>query len=438
MKSWFKKPTGAILITASLIVFMAISNGCSQKPQKTPTNKLTVWHWMTDRKAALEKLAQKYKNETGVEVEFKLFFPADIYSSKVIAAARAKNLPDIFGILGEKKTVASFISAGHILDLTPYMQADDSAWKKKFYPKTLEVVIFPENNKNKVKPGIYGVPIDTTIMQFIYNKTLLEKASINTETPVQSFDDFIRVAKQVKETTGVDGFVCGFGESWLLNALATEWAVNIMGQDNFVKTIKGEIPYNNSQWLQVFSLFETLRNSGIFPPNVGSMNNKESEDAFSKEKAVFSFNGSWAVNVYNQKNPNLNYGFFSLPEITDSHPIKVWGGSGSTFRVNAYSQQKELAVAFLKWLSSKDQQEYLIEKTNNLPAIRGCDKKLSPLLLSLLKNIDHLTHPDTWDVNENSRVLEILNRGLQQIIMGIKTAKEVAEEVQQVKERVSK
>ena len=168
------------------------------------------------------------------------------------------------------------------------------------------------------------------------------------------------------------------------------------------------------------------------------MNNKESEDAFSKGKAVFSFNGSWAVNVYNQINPNLEYGFFALPEITDQHPVKVWGGSGSTFRVNAYSNKKEKAVNFLKWLTSKEQQEFLIVKTNNLPAIRGCEEKLSPVLIPLLKNIDHLTHPDTWGVNEHSRVIEIMNRGLQQIIMGIKKPEKVAEEIQKVKERMSR
>jgi raffinose/stachyose/melibiose transport system substrate-binding protein len=438
MKSLFHLSAKAKITALCLVVFSAALSGCGQQAKEPAEAKLIVWHWMTDRKPALEELAAKYKSETGVEVEFKLFFPADIYSSKVIAAARAKNLPDIFGILGEKKTAASFIKAGHILNLSPYMSDNDSAWKNKFYPNTLKVTTFPEDNASGVKAGIYGVPLDTTIMQFVYNKSLFARAGLPDETTIDSFDNFLTVAKAITQASEASGFVCGFGEGWLLNALATEWAINIMGERDFIRTIQGEIPYTSDKWLKVFSLFKTLRDSGILPPNIGAMNNKESEDAFSKGKAAFSFNGSWAVNVYNQINPNLDYGFFSLPKASDQHPVKIWGGSGSTFRVNAHSRQKEKAVDFLKWLTAKEQQKYLITKTNNLPAIKGCEEHLSPLLASLLKNLDHLTHPDAWPINENSRVLEIMNRGLQQIIMGIKSPQEVAQEIQQVKERITR
>jgi len=391
---------------------------------------------MTDRKQAFEELARLYKEQTGIEVEFKLFFPAGIYSTKVIAAARANNLPDIFGILGEKKTVASFVKAGHILNLSPYMTANDAAWKKRFYPATLAVTVFDTANHYGIAAGIYGVPIDTTIMQFVYNKSLFEKAGLNPESAPVTFEDFLSAAKQIKSATGTDGFICGWGEGWLLNALATEWAINIMGEQKFLATIAGEIPYTDPDWIKVFSLFAIMRESGIFPANIASMNNKEAEDAFAKEKAAFSFNGSWAVNVYKQRNPDLNYGFFGLPEVSDNYPIKLWGGSGSTFMVNARSSKKEKAIDFLNWLTSKQQQIFLIKETNNLPAIIGCDDSLPPLLLGLLSSFDYLTHPDVWPQNENSRVLEIMNRGLQQIIMGIKEPSEVAREVQEVKERI--
>ena len=79
------------------------------------------WH-------VVDPLAEKYESETGVKVDFKLFFPPDIYSQKVIAAARAGNLPDMFGVLGEKRMLASFVKAGHILDLTPFMKEDGNIW----------------------------------------------------------------------------------------------------------------------------------------------------------------------------------------------------------------------------------------------------------------------------------------------------------------------
>lgn len=417
------------------LIALSILVGCT--PQNiSREKKIVIWHWMIDRKGALEELAIRYKKQTGVTVEFKLFFPPDIYSQKVVAAARAGTLPEIFGILGEMKTLGSFIAAGHILNLMPFMEEAGGEWRNSFYPQTLEVVTFREKNTYGVASGVYGVPIDTTMMQFLYHKDLFKKGGINPEIPPETFEEFVRYAQSVKEKTGAYGFICGWGEGWLLNCLATEWAMNLMGEERFIKTIEGEVKYTDEDWVKVFSLFAQLRDSGILAPNITTMINKEAEDAFAKDKAVFSFNGSWSVNVYQQLNPNLEYAFFPLPKIVLSRPVRIWGGAGSAFMVNAKSPFRNEAVKFLRWLTSKEQQEFLILKTNNLPAIRGCETNLSPLLKTLVDDFNKLTHPNIWPRNEDSRVLEVMNTGLQQIILGLTTPQKLARDIQETKERV--
>ncbi len=418
-----------------LLCLFIITSGCtsSHKPTK---EKLIIWHWMVDRQDAFQKLAKEYEKESGINVEFKLFFPPDIYSQKVIAAARAGTLPDIFGILGEKRTFASFIKAGHILDLTPYMKENDSSWQKIFYPQTLRLVVFKDNNTYNIKPGIYGVPIDTTLLSFIYNRTLFKKAGLDPDTPPQTFEEFINDAKIVKNKLGVDGFVCGWGEGWLLNALATEWAINLMGEKKFLQTIEGKIPYTDSDWIKVFSYFAILREAGILAEGIATMTNKEAEDAFSKEKAAFSFNGSWAVNVYRKLAPNLDYAFFPLPKVSDEFPVKVWGGAGSSFMVNARSFNKEKAVKFLRWLTAREQQKTLIKETNNLPSVKNCEEELPLVLKNLTSEFGSFTHPDIWPKNEHSQVIEVINRGLQQVVMGIKDPEEIAKDIQKIKERI--
>lgn len=428
MKYYFK-------LIAVLLVTVFISAGCSnQRPQ---SDKITVWHWMNDRKDVLDDRAKEYQSQTGVEVEFKLFSPPDIYAQKVIAAARAGRLPDVFGILGEKKTMVSFIKAGYILDITPYMSSDGRAWERSFYPQALRVVSFKRNNKYDLKPGIYAVPMDLTVMEFLYNKDLFSQAGLDPDKPPASFEEFIAYAKQIKEVTGADGFVCGWGEGWLLNALATEWAINIMGEDKFFKTIAGEVSYTDPDWIETFSLFKQIKEADILTSDITTMINKESEDFFSKGKAGFSFNGSWAVNVYKQLSGDFDYKFFPLPEV-GSRPVKIWGGAGSSFMINARSAHKGKVVDFLKWLTDKPQQEYLAVQTNNLPAIKGLESSLSDTLKDLAADIGMLTHPNIWPDNEDSRVLEIMNKGLQQIVMGIKSPQELAQEIQKVKERVLK
>ena len=303
---------------------MAFFSGCSHKTsEKTVT--LTVWHWMTDRDAAFQELAATYTEETGVQVNFELYAPSDAYSQKVRAAAQGQSLPDIFGILGEKRDFASFIKAGHILDLTPYMEESSNYWKNTFFDKALAVNEFSEGNSYGVKPGIYGVPIDIMTIQMLYNKHLFKALGLNPDNPPLDFADFIDIGKKISEinnagsagNSGIDGInlqgmVSGWGELWMIDCFANNYAFNIMGKDKVFATIKGEVPYTDSDWIRVLSLFKQMRDSGILAKGIVTMVNKTAEQLFANEKAVFAFNGSWCVNVYKGMNPNLKYGILAM------------------------------------------------------------------------------------------------------------------------------
>lgn len=414
-----------------IIVFLFLF-GCSAPKKEISSKKIIIWHWMTDRQGAFEELANKYKDLTGIEVEFKLFFPPDIYSQKVIAAARAGTLPDIFGVLGEKKMFASFIKAGYILNLAPFIKD----WQERFIQQTLQVNTFKKGNIYGVEPGIYGIPIDSMNIQFLYNKRLFKKAGLNPNRPPKDFKEFIKYAKILKEKLRVNGFVCGWGEVWLIYCLVTEFAINIMGKDKFFDTLRGKVPYTDPEWIKVFSLFKEMRDAQILAPNIVTMINKEAEESFALGKAGFSFNGSWCINVYKKLNPDLEYGVFPLPTVSDKKSVKIWGGAGSSFVVNANSKNKTEAIKFLKWLTEPEQQKFLMEKTLNLPAVKIPLEEVSPILKEFLDDTGNLTHPNVWPLQEDSRVVEVINRGVQQIIMGLKTPEQVALEVQKAKERV--
>ncbi|MCX5715012.1 MAG: extracellular solute-binding protein, partial [Candidatus Omnitrophica bacterium] len=126
---------GLVFMGVAALCIMGLT-GCEPK-NTSGAPVITVWHWMTDRDPAFQELAKKYEVKTGVKVNFELYAPSDAYSQKVRAAAQGVNLPDIFGILGEKRDFGSFIKAGHILDLTPYMEQDQGKWKNSFFAKAL-------------------------------------------------------------------------------------------------------------------------------------------------------------------------------------------------------------------------------------------------------------------------------------------------------------
>ncbi|MDP2653668.1 MAG: extracellular solute-binding protein [Candidatus Omnitrophota bacterium] len=418
-------------IFAVPLLAVLIFHGCSQPPAQKNT-PLVIWHWMTDRHQAFETLARKYEEQTGVKVLFELYAPSDIYSQKVIVAAQARVLPDIFGVLDKKSVFASFIENGFVADLTDEFAKDSGAWEKVIFPKALAVNRFNDGNVYRIKPGIYGVPIDVTNIQMLYNKKLLQKAGI--ADPPATFEDFIEAAAALKRV-GVGGLVSGWGELWMVECFASNYAFNIMGEDKVLATYRGEVPYTDPEWIRVFEIFQTLSQSGALAEGIVTKTNKYAEQDFALERAAFAFNGSWCVNVYKDMNPDLEYGVMLPPAAGSAYPMRIWGGAGSSFVVNDMSGNKEKAVAFLRWITAKEQQTFLAEETKNLPSNKESLASIPKILSEFAATMDFTTHRALWENNEDPVVLEAFNKGVQSIVIGEKTPRQVAEDVQKMKAR---
>ena len=423
-------------MTTCLLLMLICFAGCTQisgcSGSQKPSNKILLWHWMTDRNDTFQALAQQYQKETGIEVDVQLFAPSEQYSQKIIASAQASILPDIYGVLDKKSVVADFINAGLVADLSDAMGADHAQWKNSLFDKALADKQFDAGNTYGVKPGIYGVPIDVTNQQMLYNKKLLAKAGIT--APPQTWADLIKDIQALKRV-GITPFVSGWGELWLLDCFASNYAFNILGEGKIFATYRGEVKYTDPDWIKVFDLFAELRDKGALMEGIVTKGNKYAEQDFALERAAFAFNGAWSVNVYYKMNPNLDYGVIPPPPVNFAHPLKIWGSAGSSFMVNSTSPNKDKAIAFLKWLTAKDQQSVLARETKNLPSNKEALAVVSPILAEFAKGMDQSTHPNIWPLNEDPSVSEAFDKGIQDIIIGQKTPQQVANYVQEVKDR---
>ena len=421
-------------ILCSFTVFLSIFLASCSSQKTSQIKAINIWHWMSDREEVLLELAKKYEDEKGIKVNFELYAPSDAYTQKIRAAAQTNTLPDIFGILGEKRDFASFIKAGHVYNLTPHMEDNGGSWEKKIFEKALAVNVFKKGNSLKVTPGIYGVPIDVTNIQMLYNKDLVEAAGWNPSKPPVTWDEFLELNRLLKEK-GIQGLVSGWGEIWMIDCFASNYAFNIMGEKKVLNTIRGKVPYTDPDWIKVFDLFRQMRDEGVLAGGVVTMVNKTAEQLFANNRAAFAFNGSWCVNVYRSMNPGLNYGAMLPPSASNKFSMMIWGGAGSSFMVNNKSEKALEAVEFLKWLTDTKQQTYLSKSTNNLPSNKDSLKNIPEVLSQFADDMDNTTHPSVWGTSEFPVVIETFNKGIQSIIIGEKTPEQLASEVQAIKER---
>ncbi len=440
----YKKNINVVLSFVCLFMAMFFILGCSGSSSSSSSNSnetnseksedvVKVWHWMTDRQAAFEKLANDYYAQTGVKVVFETYAPTDVYRNKIIAAASGNMLPDIYRPLSDEKELSSYIKSGYIANLTEEM---NDGWKDVFFEKALIPNSFEENNEWSVEPGIYGVPLDVSSLMIYYNKDLFKQAGLDPENPPKTWEEFIEAGKKLR-SAGIQPFVSGFGEAWLIGAFAKSYQWSLFGREGIIDTIDGKIPYTDPRWERIFGLFEEMRNNKMFASGIVTMVNKDAERTFATGRAAMAFNGSWGVNVYKSMNPDLNYGIMYPPSLPDAqYPLLIFGGAGTSLFVNGNSPRKEKAIAFLKWFTQKEQQAYLAKETLNIPANKESAQDLPEILQefsnSITKTFDSLPKIEAWQVTN------YINLNLQSVIIGEKNANQAVTEVQNEKIRQMK
>ena len=433
MKPYFK-----FLILLTLIPAFYGCSAESRKGADLNSKTITLWHWMSDRDDAFHELAKRYENQTQVKVKLELFAPSEAYAQRVKASAQTGTLPDIYGVLGEKRDFASFIRSGYVKNLKDDMDfvapAEKGSWKSSLFEKALSVNEFLAGNEFGVEPGIYGVPLDATTIQMVYNKKLYAKAGLDPNKFPRTWEEFV-ADNRVLRQKGLPGFVSGFGEIWMIDALASNWAMNLMGEKKVFATYEGKVSYTDADWVKIFSLFKQMVDEKILVDGAVTMVNKTAEQTFANERATYAFNGSWCVNVYKGMNPDLDYLPIPPPLISTANPMKVWGGAGSSFVVNDKSAGREEAVKFLKWLTAEDQQTYFSEMTENLPSAKASLKRIGPILSEFADDMENATHPNIYPVHEFPEVTEAFDKGIQSILIGEKTPLQVAQDVQKTKEK---
>ena len=421
------------LLSVLFFCFCLFTVGCSKQEATKDDDAVKIWHWMTDRQAAFEQLSKKYFEQTGVKVVFETYAPTDVYKNKITAAASGKLLPDIFNPISDKRELASYINAGYIADLTDAM---NDGWKDVFFEKSLVQNSFPEGNEWNVKPGIYGVPLDVSTLMIYYNKDLFKQAGLDPENPPATWAEFIEAGKKLR-AAGIQPFVSGFGEAWLIGSFAASYQWTLFGKQGIIDTIEGKIPYTDNRWLKVFKLFEEMKDNKMFASGIVTMVNKDAERTFAIGKAAMALNGSWGVNVYKSMNPNLNYDIMYPPSLPEAkYPLLVFGGDGSSLFVNAMSPRKEKAIEFLKWFTQKEQQTFLAKETLNIPSNKEASQDLPEILKKFSESVNRTF--DALPVLEAWQVTNYININLQSVIIGEKTPETAVKEVQAEKVRQSK
>ncbi|MBZ4644573.1 MAG: ABC-type sugar transport system, periplasmic component [Clostridia bacterium] len=374
--------------------------------------------------AAMEKYKADNPNIT-IEEEI---LSHDAYETKIKTLAAANELPDLFLLKGSM--LSTFIENKLINPLNDLLDKDPE-WKNSFKEGVFDDFTIDDK--------IYGIPFQMMSTHAIYyNKKIFEEAGF-TAFP-KDWDEFKDAVTKIKAKGYVPIALGNKGkwvaESCILSALGdrftgTDWFLSIKEKQG--------AKFTDPEFVNALSALQELAKMGAFNTDMNSIDNEQQRTLYYNGKAAMFFEGGWAVSQVVADAPKE---VIDATELTILPAVKggkgdskaISGGAGWAYNMNSKLNgvKKEAAEALLRALMNKDVAKIAVEN-NAMPAVNpdSYDKsKLSPLAVKYVELISNTKVVPVYDVQLTPPVIEVMNSGLQELLINVVSPEDLAKKIQ--------
>lgn len=337
---------------------------------------LTVMCVGTEADAYIDKynaVAEAFSadNEYGVTVNID-YYENEQYKTKLTTLMASNAVPDIF-FTWELSYLEPFVQGGKVADITSYLE-EDAEWKDSFSEGTLDLLAYDGKN--------YGVPTQKSLCVMFYNKQIFADNGVEVPT---TYEDFLNVCETLKGNGVVPMAMCGT-DAWIPAQFVQQIAGGMAGDTLFNNICSGEEVWNNETHVKAAEEVKKMADAGYFQDGYIGMGPEESRDQFINGQTAMYFMGAWeSGNIINGA-VGENAGAFVMPAYDAQYANISVGSVDTSFSVAETCENKDAAVAFLKFWTSQEMEEMLLYDAGRIPAgkFELDESKLNPLMLEIL------------------------------------------------------
>lgn len=260
--------------------------------------------------------------------------------------------PDVMATFG----TGSYKSMGAIMDLTPYLEADDNAWLNSFSEAALGV--------GKVGDAYYSVPLRSTATVLMYNKTIMDE---NGWTEPKNQEEFETLMGEIKEA-GYTPLICpGNPEGYQIAAVGNNLAEHELSKSGKLDTaeyLTGHESDISAEYSAAAKKLRTWFDNGWIDTNAPGMTREEAQQAFYTQKGVFFFsnNNEYATHEEAAKEAGFELGFMAMPS-PEGVPTVINNFGSDMWQVYSGTENPEACVEWLKYLSSDEFMQKFADET---------------------------------------------------------------------------
>lgn len=357
MKKSMKSLTAMILASLMLMASAACSNATSPaSPASTAVSQeaqssavaeepvtIKLFSNLPDRKSGQglleETLIQNYKGEhknVTIEVEA---LQDEAYKQKFKAYTSSNSLPDIMAVWGQPAFIDPVINSGYLAELK------DDYTSYNFFKGSLNG--FSKDGK------VYGLPRNTDMMVFYYNKKIFQDNGVTVPT---TMDELTALGKKIN-ALGIVPCVMDGKDKYPLAIMYSDFVMKTTGDNSLVqKAISGGGLTSDPIFLKSAQNMSALIGKNFFQKSFSATDYGAARNMFAQSKAATYYMGSWEMGMVTDDSLpadfRKNIGVFMLPSVNGgtgkATDIAAWNGGG--YSISANSKVKEQAIDFLNYI----------------------------------------------------------------------------------------
>ena len=347
----------SLLKAATTVAFASVLVACGNSSSSSSSvTEVEFFSQKPEMQATLQEIVDDY-NKSQDEVKVKL---TSVPDAGTVLKTRIANgeAPDVINIYPQNADFKGWAADGQFVDLT-----DESDILGNLNEGAAEAYA--------VDSKIYNVPLTTNVSGIYYNKDAFDKLGI--EVP-KSLAEFQEIVKKIKDD-GQTPFAEALGDPWTVNGYAQLAWIQSAGSpqaanDYLRFSDKGAIK-SDEVTKNVAAYLDLLAGNG--QSNSDGALYADTVAVFAEGKALMMANGSWALTVIKQQEPDFEVGFFPMPGLTADAPVMTVGAADMAVSISADSENIDASKDFVKYLSSTEAMQKYYDVDGSPTSVKGVE-----------------------------------------------------------------
>ncbi len=371
-------------------------------------------------------LVEEYNSNPDNPITIQLeFFGSSGYFDRLNAEFLAGDPPEVFQLT--KTVFNEYSAAGRLYDLRDYLAERGLS---ETLNKGAQAWAGPLVNETG---GVYGFPDFANTSCIFYNTKMFEEYGIEEPTDMES----LREAARILNEHGKKAIVTGASD-WCATDLLAKVQAQLCGTDILIDAYLGKAAYNDPILVEALTIVDNMVKENIIDPSSADYNDDEAIAEFvSGNAGMYTAHTAMTAPIDSMaaSMPGFEYNIIKNIDFVEDPLISVPVTWGQMWCVPADCDNIDGALEALTYLFGEYVANDTVEKVGKIYNVESWNKNLThPALRTAVDyQMPSSATADSFYLVDmvSSKVLENLNRGIQQMIQGRLTPQEVLDTAQQ-------